>query len=224
MNEAEWLAATDPRPMLEALGATGKASDRKLRLFAVACCRRIWHLLTDENSRRSVEVAELYAEGMATEEERGAAWRLAFEVVPAMPPGGPGPWAAMAAERALAKHQEWWWRQVADTAEAAASAFADDSGVQAALLRDSLGPVPSRTPPIDPAWLAWNSGTVVRLAEDAYARRSLPAGHLDSARLGVLADALEDAGCQDAQILGHLRGPGPHVRGCYIVDLLLGKE
>ena len=53
--------------------------------------------------------------------------------------------------------------------------------------------------------------------------RSLPAGTLDPARLAVLADALEDAGCTDAGLLGHLRGPGPHVRGCWAVDLLIGK-
>jgi hypothetical protein len=52
----------------------------------------------------------------------------------------------------------------------------------------------------------------------------MPSGHLDPARLAVLADALEDAGCADADLLGHLRGPGPHIRGCWAVDLLLGKE
>ena len=63
-----------------------------------------------------------------------------------------------------------------------------------------------------------------KLAEAAYTARSLPQGELDPARLAVLADALEDAGCTDADILGHLRGPGPHVRGCWVIDLLLGKQ
>jgi hypothetical protein len=62
------------------------------------------------------------------------------------------------------------------------------------------------------------------LARSAYEQRELPAGTLDVARLGVLADALEEAGCADAGLLGHLRGPGPHVRGCWAVDLLLGKS
>jgi hypothetical protein len=74
-----------------------------------------------------------------------------------------------------------------------------------------------------PAWLRWNGGTVARLAEVAYEERSLPEGTLDPARLAVLADALEDAGCIDDAILGHLRGPGAHVRGCYVLDALLGK-
>jgi hypothetical protein len=64
---------------------------------------------------------------------------------------------------------------------------------------------------------------VVRLAQAAYDDRHLPAGTLDNGRLAILADALEEAGCTDADVLGHLRGPGPHVRGCWAVDLLLGK-
>jgi hypothetical protein len=65
---------------------------------------------------------------------------------------------------------------------------------------------------------------VVALAQAAYDQRELPADTLDAARLAVLADALEEAGCADDDLLGHLRGPGPHVRGCWVVDLLLGKE
>ncbi len=63
-----------------------------------------------------------------------------------------------------------------------------------------------------------------RPAADAYDERGLPAGILDPTRLAMLADALEDAGCTDAALPGHLRGPGPHVRGCRAVDPLLGKE
>jgi hypothetical protein len=71
--------------------------------------------------------------------------------------------------------------------------------------------------------LSWNDSTVVRLAQAAYEERCLPGGELDNGRLAVLADALEEAGSTDADILGHLRGPGPHVRGCWVVDLILGK-
>lgn len=71
-------------------------------------------------------------------------------------------------------------------------------------------------PSLDPAWLAWNNATVPRLAEAIYTDRVFD-------RMPILADALEDAGCHDAEILAHCRGPGPHVQGCWVVDLLLGK-
>src|SRR5262249_2422186 len=90
------------------------------------------------------------------------------------------------------------------------------------LLRDIFNPF--RHMPINPAVLAWNDGTVARLAQAAYEERQLPAGALDNGRLAVLADALEETGCMDADMLDHLRGPGPHVRGCWPVDLCLGKS
>jgi hypothetical protein len=64
---------------------------------------------------------------------------------------------------------------------------------------------------------------IAALARAAYEHRDLPAGTIDVARLAVLADALEEAGCADADLLGHLRGPGEHVRGCWALDLLLSK-
>src|SRR5262249_49649846 len=94
---------------------------------------------------------------------------------------------------------------------------------QAHLVRDLLGN-PFQPVTADPAWLSWNDGAVVTLAQAASDERLLPTGHLDPARLGVLADALEDAGCSDEAILEHLRDPGPHVRGCWVVDLILGKD
>jgi len=84
----------------------------------------------------------------------------------------------------------------------------------AAMLRDIFGEGP--TPAIDPAWLTWNAGTIPRMA-----RGIETAG--DFAALPVLADALEDAGCAEATLLGHLRASGPHVRGCWAVDLLQGE-
>jgi hypothetical protein len=82
---------------------------------------------------------------------------------------------------------------------------------------------PFRPSPPSPAVLAWNDATVVRLARAAYEERQMPEGVLDNGRLAVLADALEEAGCTDSDIPAHLRGPGLHVRGCWVVDPILGK-
>jgi hypothetical protein len=103
-------------------------------------------------------------------------------------------------------------------------AFKDaEEAEQAGLFREMTGN-PFRPATADPAWLAWRDGAVVKLAQAAYEERLLPAGELDPTRLAILADALEDGGCTDADILAHLRGPGPHVRGCWVIDLLLGKS
>jgi len=92
--------------------------------------------------------------------------------------------------------------------------------VGVALLRDIFGN-PVRPVVLDPAW---RTPTVLALAQAAYIERTFPSGTLDVARLAVLADALEDAGCDNADILSHLRGPGPHVRGCWVVDLLTERS
>ena len=71
MTEEEWLGCTEPGPMLEFL--QGRSSDRKLRLFAVACCRRVWHLLPDEHLQRPIEVAEKFADDLASKDDLLAA-------------------------------------------------------------------------------------------------------------------------------------------------------
>jgi hypothetical protein len=96
--------------------------------------------------------------------------------------------------------------------------------IQCDLLRDIFGNPFRAVTCVEPDWLAWQDGTLLQLARAAYEQRRLPEGTLDPGRLGVLADALEDAGCTDAELLAHLRGPGPHVRGCWAVDLVLGKS
>jgi hypothetical protein len=88
------------------------------------------------------------------------------------------------------------------------------------LLRDVIGN-PSRPAKVDDTWLTTDAPS---LARAAYDERALPSGELDRQRLAVLADALEEVGCNNAEILGHLRAPGPHVRGCRALDLILGKS
>jgi hypothetical protein len=95
--------------------------------------------------------------------------------------------------------------------------------VQAELIRDVFDNslLPPRTLP--EAVLAWHGGAARRLAGAAYQDRSLPLGTRENGRLAVLADMLEEAGCTDADVLGHLRGPGPHVLGCHALDAVFGK-
>jgi hypothetical protein len=209
MSESEWLACTDPQKMLEFL--RGKASERKLRLFGVACCRRIWHLLADGRSRRAVEVAERYADGRASDEQLRAASGEAASVGVGFgiqfSPANAAHFAAHAGHAFADRCRMYAARAVADPAEAAA---------QASLIRCLWGN-PFRPVSLDPAWLTWNDGTVPKLAQAIYDDRAYD-------RRPILADALEEAGCTDADILDHLRGPGPHVRGCWVIDLLLGKE
>jgi hypothetical protein len=104
-----------------------------------------------------------------------------------------------------------------------AAAREEEASAQSGLLRDVAGP-PSHRISLGPALLGWDQGTLVKLAQAAYDERLPPEGTLDTPRLAVLADALEDAGCTHADILDHLRGPGPHVRGCWVVDVVLGKS
>jgi hypothetical protein len=213
MTEAEWLASDDPQPMLEPF--LRPRIGRKVYLFLVAYLRRLWHLLLDPRSRRVVEAAERYADGAIQE---GEYTRISFEAYDV--PRGDDPTEPAALARSLATTFAWlsrpseshWW--VGDLRRLPPCGAPD-------LLRDIFGN-PFRPPALDPAWLSWHDGTVPKLAQAIYKGHALPSGHLND--LPILADALEDAGCSDAHILAHCRGEGPHVRGCWVVDLLLGKE
>jgi len=241
MTEEQWLSCTNPMPMLDFL--RGKASDRKVRLFACACCRRIWHLLTDV-SRKAVEVAEQYADGLVTSEELSDPWPLHL---PNPMPSIPAEWSNAKAEAsggdatrlAAAKDTRtmgivfftWVARYAAGAvawkivgaaknsthAASWASAWnqteADEYEEQVWLLRDILGN-PFRPASLGPSWL---TPDVITLAGHIYQDRAF-------CHLPELADALEDAGCHDPDILGHCRGEGEHVRGCWVVDLVLGKS
>jgi hypothetical protein len=215
--------------------------DRQLRLFAVACCRRVWHLIEGEPDRGALAAAVAYAaEGGEASEEWRAAWQAAWDHDGAR---GPGRYVAVvnaAASALAASAPEGAWPEVPDARASArlaasnaatamarlvlgpgrhegfAQAHADEVAVQADLLRDVVGN-PFRRVAVAERWLSWEGGTVVRLAEGIEAE-----GAYD--RLPVLADALEEAGCADAEILGHCRGPMPHVRGCWVVRGLLARE
>jgi hypothetical protein len=93
------------------------------------------------------------------------------------------------------------------------------------MLRDVFGPLMYREVHIDSPILKWNDGILGKMATTIYEERSLPDGRLDSVRLAILADALEEAGCDIGEIIQHCRQQGQvHVKGCWVIDLLLGKS
>lgn len=259
MTEQEWLACTDPDQMLahllaqlglgreeapsretfiirtpeerkaaEALAV--KTRDRKLRLFACACCRRIWDVLTDERSRKAIEASEDYADRLITQRQLtaacGAAQQVVRKVLNPFMSNTALEQAAQAAHDVAKSAQTIPSRahlmtympggivnRVTVCADALTPPRPDERQQLAVLLRDIVGN------PFRPVTFSSDvrSATVVSLAEAFYHDRAFD-------RMPVLADALEEAGCTDEAILAHCRGPGPHVRGCWVVDLVLGKE
>jgi hypothetical protein len=219
MNESEWLESCDPTSMLVFLRDTGTASERKLRLFVCACCRRIWPLIPDKWSRKAVERSEGHADGLTgwfkLHWAANGAWDVANDH---RKPSTLPPFSALIA----AQNGNVGGGAVARAEQVASQGVSIERQAEpyCSLLRELFGN-PFRPVTINPIWL---TPAVTSLAQAAYQHRSEPSGQLDPDRLAVLSDALEEAGCDDDDILSHLRGPGPHVRGCWAVDLTLGKE
>jgi hypothetical protein len=215
MTEAEWLDCNDPTPMLEFL--LGKASGRKFRLFACACSRRIWHLLTDIRSRVAVEVAEQCADGQIAWHQLSPYYDAASEAAAGYSAETIWFAAARAAADTVRSYPSTFEGMMARAANAAAGAAAGavptEPPVQAILLRDIMGN-PFQPFVIESSLLTMKVADLTHAIYDGRAFDHLPG----------LADALEEAGCQDANTLGHCRQSGPHVRGCWVVDLLMGKE
>jgi hypothetical protein len=213
-------------------------SERKSRFFAAACCHRIWDYLSDERSRRAVVVAESHADGVANDEARKAALKAALKVAGDFnrafeePELDARPHAVIAACYPLwftmfpcHYFARGWERGGADGAAFHAAmavgqltpdvpfdeARRSESRHQCDILRDIFGLRPACPRSLQESWL---TSTVSTLAQSIYADRAFD-------RLRILADALEEAGCTDAEVFAHCRGPGPHVRGCWVVDLVL---
>jgi hypothetical protein len=237
MSEEEWLAATDLYSMWEFLW--DKASDRKSRLFTCASCRRFWHLLNDARSRYAVEIAERFADDKATKEEmlqasqvaRFAAedlhqtllrmpddieWEIAWKASTTASAASAAALSAANDPRAYPHPSE---RsrirqpsELYDTRHIRTS-YSELFGEMGVLCRDIFGN-PFRPVTFDPSWL---TSAVLALASGIFNDRAFD-------RMPILADALQDADCENEDILNHCRGDEPHVKGCWVVDLLLGKK
>jgi hypothetical protein len=232
MTEVERLVATEPKPMLQYL--TGKASDRKLRLFSVACCyRMIEEMRVNRACQKLIEVVERFADGGATVKDiedafndlaqcgdgswisacywlggsetfAGASWvSEAFDVHRAQQVAGFATHGL--AELLLRNASE------IERSHAIKRIRAAESRDQTDLISDIF---PFRPITLSPSWL---TSTVLALANGIYSEKAFD-------RMPILADALQDAGCDNAEILDHCRGTGEHVRGCWLVDLLLGRQ
>jgi len=213
MTEAEWLASTNPKRMLSYLA--GKASERKLRLFACACCRHIWELLPDDANRDLVVAVEDNPDGTFSE--------LEAPIVSSSRGKRVDDWGCLAAKylgrsfykiRPLDGALHVAFKVLSRMREQDKAAAEEEA--QAALLRELFGN-PFRPVTIDPAWLTWNGGVVPGLAQSICDEREFD-------RLPALAYALEEAGCNEAQILAHCAGRDSHVRGCWVLDLLLSRQ
>jgi hypothetical protein len=245
MTEWQWTTWTDVDKLLNFL--RGKTSNRKLRLFAAACCQRVRPQIHIEEYQQMVDLAEQFADHDLPVKEiaaaRSHAYGLYFEAIDHEPRRPNDDWTACAfsaVEAALGDPREeayianepvlvdaaitTTWRAVSaaeyvngpgSAAEPWKTTSIHEMSVQAGLLRDIIGN-PFRPVTLVRSWLAWNENTVLRMAQSIYDDRAFDT-------MPVLGDALEDAGCQNAAILSHCRQPGQHVRGCWVVDLLLEK-
>jgi hypothetical protein len=234
MNATEWFRAIDPEPMLKAVQV--KQHRRAVRLFSCACCRRLSSFLPPE-SLASVEVAERFADGLSSRAELDSAHAAANGAVLSLPrvwsyeeirlrhataaaadcskgtaATTPGATAitervahAVALHAAIAVPES----KFARTRDAA---HTTERAAQADLVREIFGN------PFRPDGFSanWRTDTVLVLARLIYEER-------DFGAMPILADALQDAGCEDQELLAHCREPATHVRGCWVLDLVLGK-
>ena len=222
----EWLGAQTPHRMFDLLDNLGrKLSPRKLRLFGIACCRRIVDLMMDDDCRRAVHLAERLVAGEASPEETGSLrdrMKKKYLVVRGEDRARVSLWCVGAAKNLLQDDEGYLRTEPiyagdADLLRVWNSAFSATSGdgaehrAQADLLREVVGNPfhPARFEP------GRQSAAVVVLARTMYDTQ-------DFDQMPALADALADAGCDDQRILKHCRRKGGHVRGCWIVDAALG--
>ena len=229
MTEQEWLTNGAPLTMLQFL--EGRTTDRKLRLFACACGRQAWNPFVPRFAVRATAAAEAFADGKIDPAALARVYELARRAIAAIAPdrtADPGylPHVLYAAMCAVTPDA----RRGADAAARAAVRAAVDApfggsiqvpnlpgareelAAQADLLRDIFGN-PFREVAFDPAW---RTSDALALANAMYSNRDIGA-------MPILADALQEAGCDDEDVLSHCREPREHVRGCWVVDLLLGK-
>jgi hypothetical protein len=218
MKSKEWRTCTDRKKMLRVLRQKG--SDRTRRLFACVLCRRIWHLIDEGPCRKAVEASEKFADGKLSEAKLVAAQKATWTATHRDETRSQANLAAARVARTVGVDDAMMlavWAAEVEIEEKKKRVAATRKALQKThcdLIRCVLGdPFAVHEPALE----ITVNGTVRRLATGIYAEVAFD-------RMPILGDALEEAGCTDASILDHCRGPGSHVRGCWVSDLVLGKS
>jgi hypothetical protein len=233
--------------MLDFLRRKGKANGRKLRLLAVACCRRVQHPLQEETTRQAIDILEMFADELVSQRQlketlkalhlrvanpsegqtfraSAAEWAIVFALQDGFF-GESEDVISATAEAALfpkeleqrKKQRPLWPPDVQAAKQRFERIWGREHRAQCSLVREVFGPLSFRRVKVKKSWVRWDGGTVPKIAQNIYDCRAF-------ALMSLLADALEEVGCTDADILNHCRQTGEHVRGCWLVDLLLNKS
>jgi hypothetical protein len=220
MTEQEWLTGVDARPLVEHVHPHARTRSRKYLLLNCACCRHLSPWFADVRLAEAIDRAERGADGGLTERTL-TKWQEFVAAVRTMP-GERSPAVVRATYAVQALYSDrrtsyppnlHGWRALCVDYALFDDDFASTApGVGVALIRDVYGN-PFRPVAFDPSW---RTSTAVGVARQMYETR-------DFSGIPILADALQDAGCDSDDVLTHCRGDGVHVRGCWVVDLVLGK-
>jgi hypothetical protein len=231
MTEQEWLGCDDPRPMQQFLG--GNPGLRKMRLFVLACCRQIWGAAADPPTRVALQSVERFVQAGAMQtwkaSVRVASGQAVIDCRASDPLGPLQVFASNSLPRqvsvsavppilvrileylACERDVSWWPDWLIEALDRAGLSPARQADVFRDLIRAPFRPLHFRA-----AWRTGNDGAslqVARVIDHEEAFDQVP----------ILADALEDSGCDCDEILDHLRHSEGHVRGCWAVDLVLGR-
>jgi hypothetical protein len=231
MTECEWWAATEPRNLIDWLFFDAGASDRKLRLFSVAACEPLRGIVWSPRIVAALDSAEAFADGRidapALSTAHATAWShyrtrhdSGAAVIPAQVRGAEAVCLYPTAQDPHRDRDRYRWDDDAPYTLLIALFIDHPDRTNPSfprlvrLLHDIFGPLPFRDVAVNPLWL---TSDVLALTRGIYDEKAFD-------RMPILADALQDAGCDNAEMLTHCRAEGwEHVRGCWVIDLLLGR-
>jgi hypothetical protein len=230
MTDQEWSTCDDLKKMVACL--RGTISERKNRLFNVACCRRIWHLYRRPAVQAAILVGERHADGKASDEELREALRTIHKERARVLPYSAHGAAVQAAGFTVAQHNAKWPLQAAHDMRIAGALTADEPERGAVREREEracrdlvceIFSNPFRRVSLVHSWLSENVRNLALAIYEGHSFEDMP----------ILADALEDAGCREPRVLDHCRKPlvgssaadtVGHFRGCWVLDLLLARD